>query len=116
MSVLAAADETSYLDIHIDVLNAAKSSASDGQVVHDLPCESPLLAADWFKGKKIAHRWDGEHGGWFVAKVTSLVKTGDDKGSWKVRYYSTPQYGASTNTHTLKRGDCGVNKLWVLLS
>ena len=34
-------------------------------VVVPLPPVSPLLPADWLKGKRIMHRWDGEFGGWF---------------------------------------------------
>ena len=65
---------------------------------------------------KIVHRWDGEHGGWFAARMKSLVASGEHEGKWNVRYYATRGHAAYGDYHTLKLEDNGVDKLWVLLA
>ena len=64
-----------------EVRNAQRFAPSARQVIGKLPAApftEILLTALLKKDKpRIAHRWDGEHGGWFNAKVKSLVTTGE---------------------------------------
>ena len=114
-SVLSSEMEIEYEDVLEIVRNAARFVPTAGQVVQALPpSEAELLAA--LKGKRIAHRWDGEHGGWFIARVKKLETDGDKKGKWRVRYFAGQGYAASIEHHSLKREENGADKIWVLLA
>ena len=82
-SALSSEGEESFTDVLLDVVNAATFKPGAGQILEPLAPESPLLGKEFLKGKVIMHRWDGEFGGWFKAKVTSLIKSGDKRASGK---------------------------------
>ena len=94
-----------YVDVLSEVRNAQRFAPSARQVIGKLPAApftEILLTALLKKDKpRIAHRWDGEHGGWFNAKVKSLVTTGENEGKWMVRYHAAQGHAAYDEYHTL---------------